>query len=238
MRAPSRASRSRCAGRRSSPRAPGRSAGRSPTPTSTTRTLTPDPDADAARHLLTAAEFARYVALRPASARTFLAGRRLLRELVAAVAGIDPDEVIVEARCPFCGGAHGRPVVLAPPAATNLQLGLAHSDTLVVAAAARAHAVGIDVERSDAEHTPERDRAIASVAGASGGDPLQHWTRVEAVLKADGRGLRVDPRTVRITDNGDNGAEVRATIDGSDARYTLEPLDLGPGHTASIAVRN
>ncbi|WP_345763241.1 4'-phosphopantetheinyl transferase family protein [Diaminobutyricibacter sp. McL0608] len=190
-------------------------------------------DADAS-HLLTAAEFARYGSLRPEPARTFLAGRRLLRELVASVAGADPDEVVIEARCPFCGGAHGRPAVLAPPAATNLRLGLAHSDGLVVAAAAWAPAVGIDVERSDAAHTPERDRAIASVAGASGGDPLQHWTRVEAVLKADGRGLRVDPRSVRVTDDGD---DVRATIDGSDTRYTLEPLDLGPGHTASIAVR-
>ena len=197
-------------------------------------TARPEPSAG----VLTAFELDRYRSLRPDAARAFLAGRRLLHDLVAALAGVDAAEVVVEARCPICGGgAHGRPAVVAPEAATRLQLGLAHTDTAVVAVAAWDRAVGVDVELSDAPHTPERDHAIATVAGTSGDDPLAHWTRVEAVLKADGRGLRVDPRTVRISTT-DNGVEAR--VDGADftaVRYHLATLDLGPAYTASAAVR-
>ena len=188
--------------------------------------------------VLTAFEFARYRSLRPDAARAFLAGRRLLRDLVAALARVAPAEVAIEARCPFCGGPHGRPTVVAPTAALGLQLGLAHTDSVVVAVAAWNHAVGVDVERSDAVPAPERDRAIATVAGASGDDPLAHWTRVEAVLKADGRGLRVDPKEVRITAT-DDGAEARISgANGVQARYRLFSLDLGPGYVASVAVRS
>jgi 4'-phosphopantetheinyl transferase len=190
---------------------------------------------DSAHELLTAAEFARYSSLPADNARTFLAGRRLLRELVATLADVDPGEVVIEARCPFCGGAHGRPAVLAPSAATALRLTLAHTGDLVVAAAAWEHPVGVDVESADARHAPERDAAIESVAGTSGADALQHWTRVEAVLKADGRGLRIDPSAVRVSDTADG---VRARIAGSDDDYTLASLDLGPGFTGSVAVRS
>ncbi len=192
---------------------------------------------ESATSVLTPFELGRYRSLRPDAARTFLAGRRLLRDLVAASAGVDTADVAVEARCAFCGGAHGRPAVIAPGSATRLHLGLAHTDTTVVAVAAWDHAVGVDVERSDAAPARERDHAIATVAGASGVDPLAHWTRVEAVLKADGRGLRVDPRTVHI-DITDDGVEARvAGTDGTEAHYRLAELDLGPGFMASVAVR-
>ncbi len=202
--------------------------------------VAPDPatsvaDPEIARSILTPYEFERCRALRPDAARAFLTGRRLLRELVASLAVVDPDDVSIEARCPVCGGRHGRPSVIAPHAATPLQLSLAHTDSLVVVAATWDHAVGVDVERADAVRTAERDRAIATVAGASGDDALTHWTRVEAVLKADGRGLRVDPRTVRVTGAG---ASVEARIDDSGARYQLAGVDLGPGYTATVAVRN
>lgn len=195
---------------------------------------------DNASSVLTAFEFARYQRLAPAPARVFLTGRRLLRDLVAEIAAVDGSEVAIEARCPLCGGAHGRPAVVAPRRATTLRVSLAHTDSVVVAAAAWDSAVGVDVERSDAAPAPERDRAIATVAGASGDDALAHWTRVEAVLKADGRGLRVDPRRVRFTMTG---RDVEARIDASDGsdgtvgRYGVAALDLGPGFTASVAVR-
>ncbi len=203
---------------------------------------------DGALSLLSPFELDRFRSLRPEAATTFLAGRRLLRELVSTVAAVDAAEVVVEARCPFCGGPHGRPAVIAPPSATSLQLGLSHTAGAVVAVAAWDHAVGVDVERADAVAAPERDRAIATVAGASGDDPLAHWTRVEAVLKADGRGLRVDPRTVSVTTVGDviearidraEGAADRDTApDPAAARYVLATLDLGPWYTASVAVRS
>lgn len=198
-----------------------------------------EPDAGYARSLLTPFEFARYETLRPHAARSFLAGRSLLRELVAAIAAVEPTDVTIEARCPVCGGPHGRPTVVSPAAATPLQLSLAHSGAVVAAAAAWENPVGVDVERADAAHAPERDDAIAAVAGASGDDPLEHWTRVEAVLKADGRGLRVDPGRVRIRAGDATGDTVDAWIDGDEAspHYALASIDLGPGFTASVAVK-
>ncbi len=187
-----------------------------------------------ARDLLTPFELARYGSLRPDAARAFLAGRLLLRDLVVTLAGVDPADVSVEARCPVCSEPHGRPVVISPAAAMPLQLALAHAGSVVVAAAAWNHPVGVDVERSDAAHAPERDDAITTVAGASGEDALEHWTRVEAVLKADGRGLRVDPERVRIRTSGD---AVEAWIDDQTGkRYRLAPIDLGTGFTATVAV--
>ncbi|MBZ5736531.1 hypothetical protein [Nocardioides mangrovi] len=70
--------------------------------------------------------------------------------------------------CPHCGSvAHGRPLL------AGRQLSLAYADGLALVAIADAP-VGVDVER---------------------GDHLA-WTRVEALLKATGEGLRRDPATV------------------------------------------
>jgi 4'-phosphopantetheinyl transferase len=198
--------------------------------------VAPAPDAPADDSaLLTPFELTRFERLRPAAARTFLAGRHLLRDLVASLAGVDAADVSIEARCPVCGGAHGRPAVVAPASATRLRLALAHSGPAVLAAAAWDHEVGVDLERADAEPAAERDQAIATVAGASGDDALEHWTRVEAVLKADGRGLRVDPSLVRIRTAGET---VEAQISDDGASYALASIDLGPGFTATVAVRS
>ncbi|QKJ18804.1 hypothetical protein [Microbacterium hominis] len=64
----------------------------------------------------------------------------------------------------------------------------------VVAPAAAAEAVGVDAE-SDAAGPPGE---YAGVLGPERVASAREWTRVEAALKADGRGLRVDPAAVRI----------------------------------------
>jgi 4'-phosphopantetheinyl transferase len=60
--------------------------------------------------------------------------------------------------------------------------------------------VGIDAEPLDGH--PSRFAAIREVSGrpdvADGVDALLLWTTIEAVLKADGRGLDVDPRRVSV----------------------------------------
>jgi 4'-phosphopantetheinyl transferase len=69
-------------------------------------------------------------------------------------------------------------------------------DLVVVAVAEASHvlAVGVDAERTERDRT-ERLRGVI-VPGRT--TSLRHWTRVEAVLKADGRGLAVEPARVRI----------------------------------------
>ncbi len=160
----------------------------------------------------------------PAGEIAFLGGRLLLRELAAELLGADPREVPLSAHCLDCGQPHGRPVLNG----TRLHMSLSRTAGVVVAAANWDSAVGIDVE--SAAVAPERLDAVESLTGIRS---LQHWTRVEAVLKADGRGLRVDPGSVRVRPRG---SRLDAAVLGSPVRYRMLDLAPGDGIVGSIAV--
>lgn len=147
-------------------------------------------------------------------------GRALLRRLAAEQLGIAPEDVPLEQRCPDCGGPHGRPVIVG----SELRVSLSRCAGGAVAVGAWGRAIGVDVEPR--ELPAARSDAIRTVAGGAG---VAHWTRVEAVLKADGRGLRVDPRTVRIA--GDV-----ATIGDEPSRYRLIEPDVAPDLHVTVAV--
>ncbi|PZQ91913.1 MAG: 4-phosphopantetheinyl transferase [Leifsonia xyli] len=162
-------------------------------------------------------------------AERMLAGRMLLRRLAGEQLGLAPELVPLEARCPDCGGPHGRPVVTG----SELRVSLSRCAAGIVAVAVWGRDIGVDVEaRAD-----EAGR-LAAIREVAGGGGLAHWTRVEAVLKADGRGLRVDPRTVGIVADGDG--ILTATVADTGRRYRiLEPaLDphLAPVLQLSIAL--
>lgn len=172
---------------------------------------------DAALAVLSPAELRRYDA---APSDTFLLGRLLLRRLASELTGVEPGAVDLVAVCPDCGGPHGRPVI--PGSA--LHLSLSHSPVAVVAAASWDAPVGVDLE--PLEQSAAALSAIRSLAGEAS---VSRWTRMEAVLKADGRGLRVDPALVSF--DGDI-----ATITGSPTRYRVEDVQLAPDVRASVAV--
>jgi len=169
------------------------------------------PDATRALATLSAADRTRYAtSSRPGS---FLAGRLLLHDLAAELgAGTD-----LVALCPDCGGPHGKPSLVD----SDLELSLSHGAGVVVAAAFWGAAVGVDIEGAPDE------AALAAIGVVAGEATLERWTRVEAVLKADGRGLRVDPR--RVSFEGDT-----AELDGT--RYRLSEHNLAPGVRVSVAV--
>jgi len=153
--------------------------------------------------VLSSAELERYAS---SPRDDFIAGRLLLRSLVAELTGTAPRDILLDATCPDCGKQHGR--VVTP----GLHLSVTHSPDLVVVAAADVP-IGIDVE---GQPSPEALAAIGAVAGEAS---ITRWTRVEAVLKADGRGLRVDPR--RVLFDGD-----LAWIDDAPERYRVSEIDL------------
>lgn len=109
---------------------------------------------------------------------------------------------------------------------------LSRSGGVAVAAAVEGrHQVGVDIEWADA-----RPQGLARVVLARGEDlpsgddgPLRLWTRKEAVLKATGAGLTVDPQGVRI-----DGLTVVA---GPAGPWWLADIDLAPGLIGSVAVR-
>ncbi|MGH1548710.1 4'-phosphopantetheinyl transferase family protein [Leifsonia poae] len=149
-----------------------------------------DTDVDETLPRLSDGDRARLDGLRDdAARRRFLAGRAAL---FAAAASVGELRIRIDARCPDCSLSHGRPN--AQGASRPIHLTLAHAGGRAFAAASR-HPVGIDAEPEDV--TAERRAAIASLAPGRG-DPLRRWTAIEAVLKADGRGLRVAPDAVRL----------------------------------------
>lgn len=184
--------------------------------------------------LLGTAERERYRATGSAAvAERFVFGRVLLRMLAGELLGRPATAVQVSARCARCGGAHGRPWI---DGAEHLSVSIAHCAGAVVVAASSAGIVGVDVE--PVEGPAERGVAITRIAGApfaTGGfraaDPILHWTRIEAALKADGRGLDVDPRRVRIHESR-FAAEAR--IDES--RFRLAEPRLDPSLRVSVAL--
>lgn len=142
----------------------------------------------------------------------------LLRDLVARAGYADAD---LSNACAHCGGPHGPVVVTGAPwrASVSYAGGVAvvgiHPDTV--------SAFGLDAERlSD----PVRDAA----GGIEGG--LLRWVRTEAVLKADGRGLRGDA-VVKITEAGTGWAA--HLLDGHAPFEGWEPVGP-PGVLVAVAV--
>ncbi len=102
--------------------------------------------------------------------------REVAWELLRALVG----DVPIANPCPFCGGPHG-PVQL-PGSPWRASVSYAGGLAVVgVVPLAGASAFGLDAEPGDAG--------------------LRGWTRVEAALKADGRGVRLDPASVVVTED-------------------------------------
>jgi 4'-phosphopantetheinyl transferase len=123
--------------------------------------------------------------------------------------------------CPACGGAHGPVRVHGPDAAASVSYA---GGFAVVAVSTEAAAIGIDTEQAFAR--AELRRVLRP--GAS----VRDWVRVEAVLKADGRGLRVDAADVGIR-SAPGG--VTARVADRDAEYEVRDVDGPPGLVVSVA---
>ncbi len=172
--------------------------------------------------LLTAAEASRFAG--DPSAECFLAGRMLLRGLAAELTGRGLASITVTAACPDCGREHGQPRV------EGLFVSLSHAGNLAVAVASTSTPIGVDVERRDTGVERSGVTRLTAIRRVAGGDDLEHWTRVEAVLKADGRGLRVDPTRVSIrNDRASLGGVGYALTDASDDEHVISVATrLGP----------
>jgi phosphopantetheinyl transferase len=129
-----------------------------------------------ARSCLSSAERERFELEVVGRAERFLAGRYLLRAMVAQLLDCALEDVDVSAPCRDCGGEHGAPQVKVGHAI--LSVSLSHSGSQHVAALSREKLVGIDIE------LPRE------------GVDLVEWTSREALSKLDGGGLGGPERSI------------------------------------------
>jgi 4'-phosphopantetheinyl transferase len=171
----------------------------------------------------------------------YLSAHVALRRVLAAYTGVPPrDLVLGRERCPCCGGPHGRPVLLGPPAAgAGLMFSLSYSHQ-VAAVALAADPVGVDVQRVPSAgtvrlclpdlHPAERAELAAVSARRRPAAFARLWTRKEAYLKGLGTGLRRDLAADYL--GGRQGAGA------GPAGWSVTDLPAPPGHAVAAAVRS
>ncbi|CAI9400720.1 4'-phosphopantetheinyl transferase family protein [Nocardioides sp. T2.26MG-1] len=143
---------------------------------------------------------------------------RLLADVLAGLPGsgaVDGHEV--RRLCPWCGAAdHGRPVLAGR---SEPHLSISRAGPLTVVAVCDTAPVGVDVERAD----------------AAGAESTVTWVRTEALLKATGHGLRVDPATVRLS-RPDQEPELLAWPEPAVPAVRLYDVETAPGFVTAAAV--
>lgn len=174
----------------------------------------------------------------------FVAGRGLLRGLLAAALGLDPQEVR------FVYGRFGKPA-LAPDLADRLPVSfnLAHSGPAGICALALERDVGVDVEEirplRDFDAIARRVFAPAEVRSLEERDETDRlrwffriWARREALLKARGDGLGGSRGSFDVSAIADGaGGDVSEDGSGEPTAWSLRDLTAPPGFSAAVAAR-
>lgn len=163
------------------------------------------------------------------------AAHRLALELATALTG---RAARLRHLCPRCGSdRHGVPQVVVGE--RTISASISRAPGMVAAAVALDGAIGIDLERSDAARFDGFDGVALHPAEPRPADleaATRLWVRKEAVLKALGTGLRLDPRALRLT-GPDNPPRVLAWPDPRPAEILqLRDLDAPDGYLAALAV--
>jgi 4'-phosphopantetheinyl transferase len=192
-------------------------------------TLAPDEAARAARLYF------------PQDRARFIAARGLLRRILARYVHWPPEALR------FTYGARGKPSLAEPGA--GLEFNLAHSHGLALYAVTRGRPVGVDIEyirpQLAAERIAERFFSAEEVAALRALAPEEQaaaffrcWTRKEALLKAWGQGLAFGLDRFTVSCAVEQAAVLATAFDPAEAaRWSLYPLDPGPGYVGALAAR-
>lgn len=191
--------------------------------------------------LLSAAErerHARFVV--PGPALEFLLGRALLRVLLGASLGIEPQRVALRL------GAQGKPEL--DEDGSSIAFSVSHSHGLVACLLARDCDVGVDVEDATREveesslakrffHEQEAADILALADSARRFRFFQYWTLKEACLKALGTGLSEPLDRFRFTLDADGTPSLLAGRD-KPSEWQLAQLRLDEQSLLALAIKD
>lgn len=207
-----------------------------------------DGPGEPATALLSASERERASRYRcAADERRFVFARSLLRLLLGAYVGHDPRALSFDTTCTFCDADHGKPRLLSAGAAVP-EFSLSYTEGAALLAVARKGRLGADVEAAGARHdgagllgpvaTEAEAEALRGLEPAHRGRALLGlWTLKEAALKASGRGLAIDPRSIEIEGIADERPRVASAPRECPemGRWWLRRLSLGPALAGAVA---
>ena len=174
-------------------------------------------DADSPPRWLSDGELTRLGSMRQVlDQQRFIGARIILRTAVSEAVGCAESRVELRQHCDRCGGPHGRPRVTIA-GAPGPHVSMAHAGNLAVVALA-GQPVGIDLEPLGADP-----------------DALRTWVRTEAVLKATGHGLDVDPSFIEVSDPLDTPRLLSWKGPGRRPALRMADLAICDGYATSIA---
>jgi 4'-phosphopantetheinyl transferase len=166
-----------------------------------------------------------------------------MRRILASYLGRPPESLI------FREAAGGKPGLELGPAEPQLRFNLSHSKTVALLAVALEMAVGVDVEdiRPIERDVAERFFSPSELASMSGLDGMEWleafyrcWTRKEAILKAEGLGLRIPLDAFDVSLRAGEAAALLAAR--PEARLTagwrLHHLAAFEGAVAALAIED
>jgi 4'-phosphopantetheinyl transferase len=180
--------------------------------------------------------------LHPRALAEFLAGRRLVRELLGRLLGVAPAELRLVANrygaLALDPDTHGR----------RWCFNLSHTDGLLALAVAES-SIGVDVEDvtrpgrtvelADRFFAPSEIAALHALPEAGRRARFfDLWTLKEAYIKARGMGLAIPLADFAFT-LGDGPIRIRvapSVADGPDSRWHFDLRSIGDGHRLAVAI--
>ncbi|WP_370894053.1 4'-phosphopantetheinyl transferase superfamily protein [Janibacter sp. GXQ6167] len=176
----------------------------------------------------------------------YISAHALMRRAIGATLEVDPRGLRFERRCATCGSdRHGKPHIVDRP---DWSFSLSYTGRAAVVALSPDGEVGVDVEEIAEADFGGFDQVTLAASELDAfadltGEALlvaraQVWARKEAILKATGHGLVVDPTEVVVTGPLEPAALVDWQADPEPPQaVALSDLERVPeGHRAAVAV--
>jgi 4'-phosphopantetheinyl transferase len=199
------------------------------------------PDLYAAAQLLDESEQRRAAAIRnDHTQRRFVSAHAMLRILVAKQIDWEPAQLTFGVRSQY-----GKPELVYPP--IRVHFNIATAGDRVVCAVTETGPVGVDVESHEVIAEADRAGGVEQVLLTPAERAVLHefpdrasaltrwWVRKEAMLKASGEGLAIEPPTLEMS-APDETPQLLSWQGRPVPPVWISDLDVGPGYEAAVVV--